>query len=117
MQMRQDAIRGLVAAAALAVPVAGAAGQEPAGRLEIAVTEARPSELRLTDELVDALTRNDELVMASRTPDRYLPGRVHEGFAQHHEGVRVVGGGLSRQPVGWTPQAALRGTRPAASGG
>lgn len=100
MQKRQNAIRRLVAAAALAVPVAGLAGQEPAGRRGITVTEVQPSELRLFDELVDALARNDELVMASRTPDRYLPGRVHEGFMQYHGGVPVVGGGISRQLAG-----------------
>ncbi len=76
------------------------AGQEPAGRLEITVTEARIAELRRTDELVDALARNDELVQVSRTPDRYLSERVHEGFRQYHEGVPVVGGGISRQLAG-----------------
>ena len=100
MQMRQNAIRCLVAAAALAVSVVGLAGQEPAGRREITVTEAQITELRLADELVDSLARTDELVLASRTPDRYLPERVHEGFMQYHEGVPVVGGGISRQLAG-----------------
>ena len=58
------------------------------------------SELRRTDELVDGLTRTDELVLTSRTPDRFLPERVHEGFRQYHEGVPVVGGGVSRQLAG-----------------
>ena len=94
-------IRGLVAAAvAVAVPATGIAGQEPAGRRAITVTETRISELRGTDELVDALLRNDELRLASRTPDRYLPARVREGLMQYHEGVRVLGGGLSRQLAG-----------------
>ena len=100
MQIPRHAVRPLVAAAALAVPVVALAGQEPAGRREITVTEARMSELRLADELVDALERNDELVLASRTPDRLLPERVHEGFRQYHEGVPVVGGGVSRQLAG-----------------
>ena len=99
MQMRQNAIRGLVAAAALAVPVVGMAGQEP-GRREITANETRISELRRIDELVDGLARNDELVLASRTPDRYLSERVHEGFMQYHEGVPVHGGGVSRQLAG-----------------
>ena len=64
------------------------------------MTEARASELRRTDELVDALARNDELVQVSRTSDRYLPDRVHEGFIQYHAGVPVQGGGLSRQLAG-----------------
>lgn len=94
-------IRGLVAAAvAVAVPATGIAGQEPAGRRAITVTETQIAELRGTDELVDALLRNDELRLASRTPDRYLPARVHEGLMQYHEGVPVLGGGLSRQLAG-----------------
>ncbi len=99
MQIRRNVIRPLVAAA-LAVPVAAPAGQEPAGRFEITVTEARLSELRRTDALVDALTRTDALVLASRMPDRLLPERVHESFRQYHEGVPVVGGGVSRQLAG-----------------
>ena len=100
MQMRQNAIRGLVAIAALAVPVAGMAGQEPAGRREITVTGTQLAELRRTDQLIDALERIDELVLTSRSPDRYLPDRVHEGFMQYHDGVPVLGGGLSRQLAG-----------------
>ena len=90
-------LMGLAAAAALAVPVAGSAGQASADRLEIMVTGAEASALRRADELVDARMRNDELVLASRTRDRYLPGRVHEGLAQYHGGVPVLGGGVSRQ--------------------
>ena len=100
MQKRQNTLRGLLAAAVLAVSAVGISGQEPAGRREITVTEDRLAELRLTDALVDALARNDELVLASRTPDRFLPERVHQGFRQYHEGVPVVGGGVSRQLAG-----------------
>ena len=99
MQMRQSAIRGLVAGVVLAVPVVGL-GQEPAGRRQITVTETRMSALRDTDQMVDALVRNDRLALASRTPDRYLPDRVHEGLIQYHEGVPVVGGGVARQRAG-----------------
>ena len=83
----------------LAVPVVGL-GQEPAGRRQITVTETRMSALRDTDQMVDALVRNDRLALASRTPDRYLPDRVHEGLIQYHEGVPVVGGGVARQRAG-----------------
>ena len=100
MYFRQNAIRGLVAVAALAVPLAAMAGQETPGRREITVMERQLSELRRTDELVDALVRSDELVQVSRTPDRYLSERSHEGFMQYHEGVPVVGGGISRQLAG-----------------
>ena len=93
-------LRITVALALVAVLVpAGMAGQEPAGR--VAVTAGSNgtslSELRRYDQWVDALARTDELVLASRRPDRYLPGRVHEGFLQHHRGVPVHGGGVSRQ--------------------
>ena len=97
MQIRQNAIRGLLAVKVLAIPVAGMAGQELSGRREIMVMEHHISELRRTDGMVDALVRRDELLRVSRTPDRYLSERVHEGFMQYHEGVPVVGGGISRQ--------------------
>ncbi|MYH29215.1 MAG: M4 family metallopeptidase [Acidobacteria bacterium] len=100
MQMRKNAIRIIVAVAALAVAVTGMAGQEPAGRRDLAATEAQVSELRRIDELVDSLTRTDELVLASRTSDRQLPDRLHEGLVQYHEGVPVHRGGISRQLAG-----------------
>ena len=91
---------------ALAVTLTGAglvtvAGQEPANRLALnimamsATTDA--SELRLLDAQVDALVRDDALVLASRQPDVSLSGRVHEAFQQYHAGVPVYGGGISRQ--------------------
>ena len=55
------------------------------------------SDLRWYDEQVDARVRSDELVLVSRQLDRDVPGRVHEGFAQYHEGLRVHGGNISRQ--------------------
>ena len=77
------------------------AGQEPANRLALnimamsATTDA--SELRLLDAQVDALVRDDALVLASRQLDVSLSGRVHEAFKQYHAGVPVYGGGLARQ--------------------
>ncbi len=100
MPMRQNAIRVIVAVAAVAVPATGLAGQESAVRRDFAATEAQMSDLRRIDELVDGLTRTDELVLASRTPDRYLPDRLHEGLMQYHEGVPVHRGGISRQLAG-----------------
>ena len=97
MQKHRNALGGLVAIAALAVPVAGLAGQDRPAAVRITVAEAQMSELRRMDGLVDALARNDELVLASRTADRFLPERVHEGLVQYHQGVLVVGGGISRQ--------------------
>ena len=81
---------------------AAAAGQEPGGRVEMAATTrgAESPELRRFDGLVDALARTGELALVSRLGDRYLPGRAHEGFMQFHQGVPVLGGGVSRQLAG-----------------
>ena len=100
MRMRQRTAGGFAAAVVLAASVVGAAGQAPAGKREIAAAADAGASMRQTDELVRALARNDELVLVSRTPDRYLPERVHESFIQYHGGVPVQGGGLSRQRDG-----------------
>ncbi len=54
-------------------------------------------DLRRWDATVDGMTRTGELVVVSRQADRSLPGRTHEYLAQVFEGVRVRGGGVSRQ--------------------
>lgn len=101
MRMRRHIVGGFAAAVVLAASVVGAAGgQAPAGRREIAAAAAAGASMRRTENLVRALVRNDELVLASRTPDRYLPARVHENFLQYHGGVPVQGGGMSRQRDG-----------------
>ena len=100
MRMRRHVVGGFVAAVVLAASVVGAAGQAPAGGREIAAAAAAGASMRRTENLVRALVRNDELVLASRTPDRYLPARVHENFLQYHGGVPVQGGGMSRQRDG-----------------
>ncbi len=53
--------------------------------------------------LLDEWIRNDELVLRSAQPDRKLPGRIHEYFAQVHRGVPVLGAGLARQSAGDMP--------------
>ena len=101
MRMRRHVVGGFAAAGVLAASVVGAAGgQAPAGGREIAAAAAAGASMRRTENLVRALVRNDELVLASRTPDRYLPARVHENFLQYHGGVPVQGGGMSRQRDG-----------------
>ena len=54
-------------------------------------------ELRQWDAAVDGLARTRELVVRSRLADPDRPGRTHEYLAQHHAGVPVFGGGVSRQ--------------------
>ena len=101
MRMRRHVVGGFIAAVVLAASVVGASGgQAPAGGREIAAAAAAGASMRRTENLVRALVRNDELVLASRTPDRYLPARVHENFLQYHGGVPVQGGGMSRQRDG-----------------
>ncbi len=53
--------------------------------------------------LLEELVRADELVLRSAQPDRSLPGRVHEYFAQVHRGVPVRGAGLARQSADGVP--------------
>ncbi len=53
--------------------------------------------------LLEELVRNDELIVVSAQPDRQLPGRVHEYFAQVHRGVPVRGAGLARQSADGMP--------------
>ena len=82
------------------IPVTGrpAAAQLSPGEVSVAVGySASVDELRQWDATVDAMSRTGELVVVSRQADRSLPGRTHEYLAQFFEGVRVHGGGVSRQ--------------------
>ncbi len=75
-----------------------AGAQLSPGELSVAVGYGtNVDELRQWDATVDGMTRTGELVVVSRQDDRSLPGRTHEYLAQFHEGVRVRGGGVSRQ--------------------
>ena len=75
-----------------------AASQPSPGELSVAVGySASVDELRQWDATVDAMTRTGELVVVSRRADRSLPGRTHEYLAQFFGGVKVHGGGVSRQ--------------------
>ncbi len=53
--------------------------------------------------LLEEFVRADELALRSAQPDRSLPGRVHEYFAQVHRGVPVRGAGLARQSADGVP--------------
>ncbi len=75
-----------------------AASQLSPGEVPVAVGYATDvDELRRWDATVDGMTRTGELVVVSRQADRSLPGRTHEYLAQFFQGVRVHGGGVSRQ--------------------
>ena len=87
------------ALAGLLMPAAGqSAAQPPPGVVSVAAGAGTSAdELRRWDAAVDAMTRTGELVVVSRQADRTLPGRTHEYLAQFFAGVRVRGGGVSRQ--------------------
>lgn len=80
---------------------AAVSGQELRGPLEIsAAASADMSSLRRFDALVETLAAGGELVLASSRPDSQLRGRTQQFFQQYHEGVPVLGAGVSRQLAG-----------------
>ncbi len=90
----------VTALAGVVIPATGrpAAAQLSPGEVSVAVGYSTGvDELRRWDAAVDAMSRTGELVVVSRQADRSLPGRTHEYLAQFFEGVRVRGGGVSRQ--------------------
>jgi len=91
----------VLAIAILVVLVAGhASGQD---RITLDATASDMIELRRLTVLVDDLARSDDLVLTSRLPDAQLQGRVHETLTQHHLGVPVRGGGVTRQLASGVP--------------
>ncbi len=92
--------RGAVAIVVLAASAA-VSGQELRGPLEIsAAASTGTSSLRRFDALVETLAAGGELVLASSRPDSQLQGRTQQFLQQYHEGVRVLGAGVSRQLAG-----------------
>ncbi len=94
------AVVGAVVFLALSGP-AEVRGQELRGPLEIsAAASTGTSSLRRFDALVETLAAGGELVLASSRPDLQLRGRTQQFFQQYHEGVPVLGAGVSRQLAG-----------------
>ena len=73
------------------------AAQEPGPVAVVAAETLQLDTLRQWDETVDRLARNGDLVVMSRLGDPSVEGRTHEYLAQHHAGMPVLGGGVSRQ--------------------
>ena len=100
-----------VAGAAVFLAVSGPAevrGQELRGPLEIsAAASTGMSSLRRFDALVETLAAGGELVLASSRPDSQLQGRTQQFLQQYHEGVPVLGAGVSRQLAGGTTVSLL----------
>jgi len=103
-------LRRIQALVALAAPVvfAGAAAlpaQPVPERYTFAATSAPGDALRViqANALVEEMILTGELARVTVRPDRNLPGRVHEWFAQIHRGVPIHGAGLSRQSADGLP--------------
>ena len=89
-----------MALATFAPPGANPRGlaQEPRGPVSVSAGYATDAdEWRRWDTLLDTMVRAGDLVPVSRLNDRAVAGRVHEYLAQHVDGIRVQGGGVSRQ--------------------
>ena len=95
--------RGL--AACLAVLVGGVlvTAQSPAGTARtgvISVGSRDGLQLRAWDTTVDAMSRSGELVLSRTRNDTLLTGRTHARYDQYINGIRVVGGQVTRQTSG-----------------
>jgi thermolysin len=89
----------LVVAAALATTHPGSAQQTGArGLVTISATDG--ASVRQWDATVDASRRAGDLRLLRTRPDTMLAGRTFERYDQYHMGIRVYGGGLTRQSVG-----------------
>ena len=97
--------RGLASCAAIVaagVIVTAQSPQGTAGRRTgvVAVTSQTGALLRSWDTTVDAMRRSGELVLTRSRTDTLLSGRTHERFQQYVNGMRVVGGEVTRQLTG-----------------
>jgi thermolysin len=62
-----------------------------------AVTATSVGELRLQDARMDRMVRGGDLRIRESVPDKLVPGRRIERTDQYYRGVRVFGGGVTRQ--------------------
>ena len=71
------------------------AAAQPDSRQTVAAVDA--SALRDWDNVVERESRTGDLRRYDSQPNRYVPGRQSERFAQYHEGIPVYGADLIRQ--------------------
>ena len=73
---------------------------------QTAFAQARPvalattrafGEMRVWDQRIDQMIRGRELRVRESARDEVLPGRLHERFDQYFQGVRIIGGDITRQ--------------------
>ena len=86
----------LVAVATVAGAGAGAQ-QHGVGSVAAVRNSASGDSLEEWDATIERMAHAGNLVVASASPDRTLPGRVHEYLVQAVDGIRVYGSGISRQ--------------------
>lgn len=95
----------VVAAAAVKGPAPQARQLAVAGPLN--VSSDRPLELRALAADLDFMERAGAVRVASATTDWLAPGHRHDRLQQHHLGLPVVGGELTRQYSGGIVTAVL----------
>jgi thermolysin len=69
----------------------------------LAIAASSPRDLRDWDAFVTQESRNGDLRLRSVKEDTLIPGRSHERFDEYFKGVRIVGGGVTRQLDGAMP--------------
>jgi bacillolysin len=73
------------------------AGSQRFGHVSVSSYDA--GLLRAWDATVDAMRRSGELVLTRTRTDTLLRGHTHERYQQYVQGIRVVGGEVTRQIV------------------
>ncbi len=99
-------LKRIVFFAAAALLIGAALPAQTAPQRQVVAATSSPSDsvaVIRANALLEELVRADELALRSAQPDRTVPGRIHEYFAQVHRGVPVRGAGLARQSADGVP--------------
>lgn len=96
MDYRKALTLGVLVGAACVAWSTPAIGQDHPGLMTIQPL-GDLAQLQSWDNRLDQMMRDDALVLRRREPDPLVPGRTHERLDQYHQGVRVVGGDVTRQ--------------------
>lgn len=96
--MRARALSAFAAAAfALTVSLSGQTATVQAPPVALAITRAAGNDMRIWDDQLDRMIRSRDLVVRDIQPDSVFPDRQHQRLEQYYQGVRIAGGGLTRQ--------------------
>jgi thermolysin len=96
------ALASCAAVLAAGVLVAAQPPQNPPARRAgvVAATSQNRALLRSWDGTIDSLRRNGDLTLVRSRADTVLRGRTHERYQQYVNGLRIVGGEVTRQTAG-----------------